>query len=75
MNRWAILSLAAVLAADPAAADEIADFYKDRTITISSGGGAGGGYGVYALLIAKYLPKYIPGKPASLLPTIPVAAA
>jgi len=64
MNRWAILSLAAVLAADPALADEIADFYKDRTITISSGGGAGGGYGVYALLIAKYLPKYIPGKPS-----------
>ena len=64
MNTWAILSLAAVLAAGPALADEIADFYKDRTITISSGGGAGGGYGVYALLVAKYIPKYIPGKPS-----------
>ena len=64
MNRWAIIFLAAVLAVGPAAADEIADFYKDRTITIASGGGAGGGYGVYALLIARYLPKYIPGKPS-----------
>jgi tripartite-type tricarboxylate transporter receptor subunit TctC len=46
-----------------AAADEIADFYKDRTITITSAGGAGGGYGVYALLLAKHMGKHLPGKP------------
>src|SRR5690242_13068637 len=51
------------LVACPAVCDEVADFYKDKTITITSAGGAGGGYGVYALLVAKYLGRFIPGKP------------
>jgi tripartite-type tricarboxylate transporter receptor subunit TctC len=54
---------ALALAAAPASADDVADFYKGRTITITSAGGAGGGYGVYATMIHEYLGKYIPGNP------------
>ena len=47
----------------PAVADEVADFYKGKTVTITSAGGAGGGYGVYALLLSEHIGKYIPGQP------------
>ncbi len=46
-----------------AKADDIAGFYKGKTITIMSAGGAGGGYGVYAALLAEHLGKHIPGQP------------
>ena len=45
------------------AADEVADFYKGKTITITAASGVGGGYGVYALLIREHFGKYIPGNP------------
>jgi tripartite-type tricarboxylate transporter receptor subunit TctC len=51
------------LAAMPASADEIADFYKGRTINIMAASGAGGGYGVYAQLVGEHIAKYIPGRP------------
>lgn len=46
-----------------ARAETVADFYKGRTITILSGFGAGGMYGIYSHLIADHMPKYIPGHP------------
>jgi tripartite-type tricarboxylate transporter receptor subunit TctC len=46
--------------ASGAAAD---DFYKGKTISIIVGFGAGGGYDLYARLIASTMPKYIPGQP------------
>ena len=57
------IALAAVLAALPAQADEVADFYKGKTVTITAASGVGGGYGVYAMLIREHLGKYIPGNP------------
>lgn len=44
-------------------ADSVADFYRGKTVTMYIGYGPGGGYGFYARIIAKYLPKYIPGNP------------
>ena len=46
-----------------AKADPVADFYKGRTITILSGFGAGGMYGIYSHLIADHMPSHIPGHP------------
>jgi tripartite-type tricarboxylate transporter receptor subunit TctC len=57
------LALGACLAASPAYPDDVADFYKGRTVTITAASGAGGGYGVYALLLADHVGKYIPGNP------------
>ena len=58
-----MLAAVAGIVALPAAADPVADFYKGRTITITAASGAGGGYGVYAMLIREHLGKYIPGNP------------
>jgi tripartite-type tricarboxylate transporter receptor subunit TctC len=59
------LALAAGLAlvAFPARTDEVADFYKGRTVTITTASGVGGGYGVYAMLLREHVGKYIPGNP------------
>src|SRR5215470_13745733 len=40
-----------------------ADFYKGKTIDLMIGYSVGGGYDVYARLIARHLGKHIPGNP------------
>ena len=47
----------------PAQADEVADFYKDKTLTIWSGLSPGGSYTAYAHALKDYMKKYIPGNP------------
>jgi tripartite-type tricarboxylate transporter receptor subunit TctC len=60
-----ILACVVVAAAGNArAADEVADFFKGKTVTIAVGFPPGGGYDIYARVLSKYLPKYIPGNPA-----------
>jgi tripartite-type tricarboxylate transporter receptor subunit TctC len=54
----------AALGASPAmAADTVADFYKGKTVTILVGSEAGGVYDNYSRLLARFLPKHIPGNP------------
>jgi len=38
-------------------------FYEGKTLVIAVGAGPGGGYDRMARIFAKFLPKYIPGKP------------
>ena len=53
-------ALAAVAAA-PAAAQTGADFYKGKTVTYIVAAGPGGGYDIYARLVAEFMPKHLPG--------------
>ncbi len=39
------------------------DFYKDKTINIVVGFGAGGGYDLYARLLSRHLGNHVPGSP------------
>jgi tripartite-type tricarboxylate transporter receptor subunit TctC len=56
---------AAVFAVAPAAswAQTPAEFYKGKTVDFMVGYSAGGGYDVYARMIARYMGKHIPGNP------------
>ena len=67
------LVLGASLASPPAAADEVDAFFKGRTITITSAGGAGGGYGIYALLLSQHIGRHIPGNPNVIVSYMPGA--
>jgi tripartite-type tricarboxylate transporter receptor subunit TctC len=60
------LVLAAALLAAPSAAvaQPASEFFKGRTIKIVVGFGPGGGYDLYARLLAKHLPAHIPGVPS-----------
>lgn len=58
----------------PAHAQEDGDFYNGKNIRMIIGYGAGGGYDMYARLIAEYLTKYIPGHPQFIHENMPAAA-
>ena len=60
---FALSLLFGVAAAPAATAAGVADFYKDKTVTILIGFSSGGSYGIYARLLSNALGKYIPGKP------------
>jgi tripartite-type tricarboxylate transporter receptor subunit TctC len=69
----AALLLATMSAALPARADDAAGFYSGKTVTILVSFGAGGTYGLYSQLIARHLPKFIPGSPTLVLSYMPGA--
>ena len=58
-----LAAMAAALAAAPAAADDVADFYKGKTVALYSGHSAGGAYSAYAQTIKDHIGKHIPGNP------------
>src|SRR5690349_15182910 len=53
----------ACLSPAPARADAVADFYKDKTITLVSAGEAGGAHGTYAQLLVQHFRRHVPGNP------------
>ena len=74
---WRLLVLAAAFAAVPVssapAQDTAAQFYKGRQVTVIVGSSAGGGYDIYARLVARHMGKYIPGNPTLVVSNMPGA--
>lgn len=48
-----------------------ADFYKNKTIRYIVSSPPGGGYDLYSRLIARHMPKYIPGSPKIIVQNMP----
>ena len=59
---WTLCAL--VLASAPVAADPVADFYKGKQIKMIIRSGVGGGYDLYARVLAAHIGKHIPGNPS-----------
>jgi tripartite-type tricarboxylate transporter receptor subunit TctC len=59
----AAAALVAVLPATSGWAQTPAEFYKGKNVDLMVGYSAGGGYDVYARIVARYLGKHIPGNP------------
>jgi tripartite-type tricarboxylate transporter receptor subunit TctC len=57
-----------------AAADEVSDFYRGKTVTIIVSNPAGGGYDLLARTIAPTLANHIPGNPSIIVQNMPGAA-
>ncbi len=51
--------------------DQVAEFYRGRTITLSIGYASGGGYDLYGRLIAKHFPRFLPGSPNVVVQNVP----
>ncbi len=66
--KYGAAALGLVLA-QPAAADEVADFYKDKTLVIYNGLSAGGAYWTYARTLATNMGRHIPGNPTVIMKT------
>lgn len=71
----AIAIAASVLAVLPAHAQTVEQFYAGKTITLSIGFQAGGGYDIYGRLVAKHMAKHIPGKPTIVVQNMPGAGS
>jgi tripartite-type tricarboxylate transporter receptor subunit TctC len=69
------LLLASLAFAPQAGADTVADFYKGRTVTLVVGYGPGGGYDLFARLLARHLGRYIPGNPTVVVQNMPGAGS
>ena len=60
-----IATAAAALAAAPLAWGQAApDFYRGKTVDLQIGYSVGGGYDVYARMLAPFMAKHIPGNPS-----------
>jgi tripartite-type tricarboxylate transporter receptor subunit TctC len=70
----ACFGLVALAASGLAAqADEVADFYRGKTLTITVAHQAGTGFDVYARAIARHLTRHMPGQPNTIVQNMPGA--
>jgi tripartite-type tricarboxylate transporter receptor subunit TctC len=63
--RWSAIAaaFAVALVNQPARAASVEDFYRGKSITLVIGFSVGGGYDLYARLLARHIGKHIPGQP------------
>jgi tripartite-type tricarboxylate transporter receptor subunit TctC len=70
----AAMSLA-VLAPPAQAQDAVAQFYKGKNLDLIIGAAPGGGYDVYARVIARHIDRHIPGNPTIVAKNMPGAGS
>ncbi|MDB5650264.1 MAG: hypothetical protein JWL62_1784 [Hyphomicrobiales bacterium] len=75
LTRRGALALTLAMAVAPAQAESVAEFYKGKTVQLVVGYGPGGGYDVYARLLARFLGKHIPGNPTVIVQNMPGAGS
>ena len=63
MQRGFLVLAALWLALSPGRAENVADFYRGRTINVLIGVNVGGGYDFEARLLARFMRAHIPGNP------------
>ena len=74
--RWiGVALLIAALASAPARAETVDEFYRGKRLTLIVGYGPGGGYDVFARLLARNFGKHIPGTPHILVQNMPGAGS
>lgn len=70
--RGAIVAIG-MLVTQSALADSVADFYRGKTLSLVVSTTTGTSYDLMGRLLARYLPKYIPGAPAIVVQNMPGA--
>ena len=70
------LALAAfALGAQAAHAQQVADFFRGKTVTMLIGYTSGGGYDLYARVLSKHMGRHIPGSPSIVPQNMPGAGS
>ena len=72
-----VLAIALLFAAPPASAqqDDVATFFKGKTIRLVVGVGVGSGYDINARLLARHMAAHIPGQPTVIVQNQPGAGS
>jgi tripartite-type tricarboxylate transporter receptor subunit TctC len=65
--------LLAFISSVPAGADDVAAFYRGKQIRIVVGSAAGGGYDLFARIVARHMVGHIPGNPSVIVQNLPAA--
>jgi len=73
--RRLLLALPFVFAVLPATAQDVAEFYKGKTVRLIVGIGVGSGYDINARALARHLSKHIPGNPTIIVQNQPGAGS
>ena len=61
--KLAFAALTLLASASAASAQTVEDFYKGKTLQMQIGYSTGGGYDLYARVLARHMGKHIPGRP------------
>src|SRR5262249_36012209 len=69
--RFAISAAQLAVLTPAAAAEDVAAFYKGRTVEVYAGSEPGSGYDGYARIVARHIGKYIPGAPTVIVKNMP----
>ena len=75
MRAALLLIVASATSPSSASSDDVADFYRGKSITMIVGYSSGGGYDIYARTIARYIGDYIPGHPTIIVQNMPGAGS
>lgn len=71
LRTWAFMLLLAMTATSPLRADSVEDFYRGKTLSMTIATSAGNDYDFRARLVARHMPKHIPGNPQILSRNMP----
>jgi tripartite-type tricarboxylate transporter receptor subunit TctC len=63
-------ALAVATLSAPAAAQSVAEFYQGKSVDVVVGSGSGGGYDIYARLLARRMGDHMPGKPTLIVKNV-----
>jgi tripartite-type tricarboxylate transporter receptor subunit TctC len=70
-----IAACAVMLLCGSAYSQDVASFYNGKNVRIIVGFSAGGGYDLYARLLARHIGRHIPGNPAIIVQNMPGSAS
>jgi tripartite-type tricarboxylate transporter receptor subunit TctC len=68
-----VVSAIVASASRPTAADDVAAFYKGRTVTILAAHQSGTGFDIYARALQRHISRHIPGNPSVVVQNMPGA--
>ena len=71
INPFLVCLLLASAASSAAMADPIEDFYRGKQIQLIIGFGVGDGFDTYARILARHMPRHIPGRPSIVVQNMP----
>lgn len=66
-----LVGLVGSFAVAPAWADPVEEFYKGKTVSLIISQPAGGDYDTRARIVARYLPRFVPGQPSMIAQNMP----
>src|SRR3977135_4288427 len=70
-----ILLAVMTVIASQASAQTVEEFYRGKRLTLTVGYGPGGGYDVFARLLARHMGRFLPGNPSIIVQNMPGAGS